>query len=736
MTRRRRTRRPRSPIMQRLRCSRKLRRDRHLSHSRKPSYVGGAPAPVRTVCLDTYQNFLKVALLLGWECDQSVFPVKIRTDSSTDSSADVPSDRTAMCQYDRAARTLSSLGQPDDTRVVFRIRDFKLVWIAYVWSEVNAQYCGQICLECMHTSCSMEALSFDEFLIITAIAYTTKSNSPAPGTVDNLACENSGLTGITAERALVKLYENTNTSGLDEAARNMSRSVLPGKSSDEDRPCYFEDFSSHNSNTPWMTFWFLYYAGDEADRRAATVSMKTRGRDEEETYQAIKKRSQRAEARIRSTSEKLNLVTRLAVSLGKDMIPFGNLTSDIAQSMASAVVGTGSEFTAAGRAWTIQKLSHNLKAFTALVIKYGGKTLPIIPGSITGLVEDKINERISGVTGLVEDEINERAENRIASKLRKVKKSVANAVAGFETRFGTIEDASAALAPKPGPAETANEKVEDIFVTSVRRLIILVDDPAVALQLFNSRACVADSTGGQMPPTSAVNGPLVALATTGIVSDVSSVEEALDYSMKVDDDEEEPHNPSTAEAKAKAEAKQLLGNAIDTTKANAVKATLVICRAEVEDAGRRAHVIGRIMDVWKKDLEKYVGIVRGIGPGLIKADPKNVIAATQTRDAAAQQVLDGLQGVIKALKEVGASECIKATGDSVGDERESNSIDEQSEHPFVEQQRKQRTDAAIMTIADTRNTSGRRQAGKPQVVKPQAGTPQAGRPQAAIWPFN
>lgn len=168
---------------------------------------------MRTVCLDTYQNFLKVALLLGWECDQSVFPVKIRTDSSTD----VPSDRTAMCQYDSAARTLSSLGQPDDTRVVFRIRDFKLVWIAYIWSDVNAQFCGQICLECMNASCSMEALSFDEFLIITAIAYTTKSNSPAPGTVDNLACANSGLTEITAEQALVELYKNTNTSGLAES---------------------------------------------------------------------------------------------------------------------------------------------------------------------------------------------------------------------------------------------------------------------------------------------------------------------------------------------------------------------------------------------------------------------------------------------------------------------------------------------------------------------------------------
>jgi hypothetical protein len=250
------------------------------------------------------------------------------------------------------------------------------------------------------------------------------------------------------------------------------------------------------------------------------------------------------------------------------------------------------------------------------------------------------NKVVSDAEANLKDNIEEKLEDR----WKKFKSSTATLVAGFKTRFGTIDSAERNL-PE---GTTAGENK---LVSSVKRLILLAKSDEAsneALLLFESRACVSTPSD--------VNGPLVALAATGIVSDVSSVEEALDSSMKVDDDEEQPHNPSMAEPKAKAEGKRLLGNAIDAAKANAVKATIAICRAEVEDAGRRAHVIGRILDIWKNDLEKYVGIVRGIGPGLIKADPKNVIAATRTRDAAAQQVLDGLQGVIKALKEVGASQ--------------------------------------------------------------------------------
>lgn len=619
------------------RCAPNPRRTRRkpLSLVQRGGLTGCLSARRRT-CLDTYQNFLKVALLLGWECDQSVFPVEIRTKSTTD----VASDSVTICQYDQAARTLSSLGQPDDTRVVFRIGGFKLVWIAYIWSNTNAQYCGQICLECMNSEapCSIEALSFDEFLIITAIAYTAKSNSPPLATVDNLACAHSKLIAkgveLTAEKALTTLYGNTGSSVLAEAAKEMSRSVLPGNSADNPRPCYFQDCSGHNSTTPWTRFWLIYYSGDKDDRHAATVGMMTQGREINPSLDDIRRSSERIYDSISSTSDKVSLARQLGISLGQDMIPLGNFTSVVAEKTAAAVVNVGRNFTGAGKAWMIQKLSHGLRAFASLITA----NMPA-EGSNAVEIEVAINQSVSDV----EDKLEESVGNRIAKKLEKLKKSVINSVAGFGTRYETIEDAKAALAQK---ADNANEKGEEIFVTSVKRLILLVDNHTEALQLFNSRACVAGSAGGQMPTSSAVNGPLVVLATANIVSNVSSVEAALDASIQNGDGSTKPNKESTL---SNADIEAAIGKAnIEVT---AMETKLSICHAGLEDAKKRSRVIGQVMDVWKKDLEAYVGIIRSIGPALLKGEGGNTNAVRRRRDEYAKGVLSGVDKVIEALKE-------------------------------------------------------------------------------------
>jgi hypothetical protein len=515
----------------------------------------------------------------------------------------------------------------------------------------------------------VEALTFDEFLILTAIAYIPKSNTRSsrlsftPTAADlelaalgRSACAHSEFTDLTAKGALESLYGSGQISKrLNDAVKLMSLSVLPGSIPDArnlGRECYFENFSNRNSNTPWMRFWMLYFSGNVDATFAARVSLSASS-GPGDTLGDIRKRSNETEKEIDRLAHRIGLAGSLAAALARDLIPFGSVTSVIAERMSSDICDKA-KLTRAGISWTTTKLSQGLQSLVSLVNRSGFGWLKMGPGvladaNILSSGADYLAKKAeSDAKANLKDNIEEKLEDR----LEKFKSSTAALVAGFKTRFGTIDSAERNL-PE---GTTAGENK---LVSSVKSLILLAKSDEAsneALLLFESRACAVATTGAKVSTSSDVNGPLVALAATGIVSAISSVEEALDISMEGDNDEEKSHNPSPAETKAKAEAEKLLGKAIDAAKANAVKATLVICRAEVEDAGRRAHVIGRIMDVWKKDLETYVNIIRSIGPGLIKARPEKVIAVTQKRDKSAQRVIEGMDQVIKALKEANASD--------------------------------------------------------------------------------
>ena len=132
------------------------------------SCVQRGGARVRHVYLDTYRNFMLAAVYLGWQCDQDVFPARLRTSETT----------KVVCSTLERMDTLAGLTQPSEYSVNFRISkagsdcEVVVTWRAYIFDMGEKAYKGRIVYESIdNQDCQLEALTFTEFKLLTACAY-------------------------------------------------------------------------------------------------------------------------------------------------------------------------------------------------------------------------------------------------------------------------------------------------------------------------------------------------------------------------------------------------------------------------------------------------------------------------------------------------------------------------------------------------------------------------------------
>ena len=216
------------------------RRPRRRARTLRQRRRQGGGGPLRKVYLDTYKNFLQTAIILGWKCEQSVFPLLV---TNTDEQA------SGICAHAHVAQQLSSLGHPDNTRVKFTIGEITVIWYAFVYSVKDAQFYGQVCLECESDEplCSVEALTLDEFIILTALAYT--SNPQA------YLCKNNTGAVANASEALRAIKD----ADVENRLESMTKTIMPGQGLH--RKCHYENYT-HLTVRPWVRFWALYLAGN------------------------------------------------------------------------------------------------------------------------------------------------------------------------------------------------------------------------------------------------------------------------------------------------------------------------------------------------------------------------------------------------------------------------------------------------------------------------------------------
>lgn len=290
--------------------------------------IGGNGTPRREVYCDTYRNFMLLAVYLGWQCDQDVFPARMRASQP----------EGAVCSTLERMEQLAGLAQPSEYSIKFSISngaysDVAVTWRAYVFDLSDMAYKGRIIYESKsNEACYIEALTYKEFILLTKCAYNQ--------------CVGSGVIKTLAEKETFELLgssQNPNFSRIFHTYGN----------------CYALR-RSELRDEPWLRTWAGIFMGnpDHAAILQLSGNNSLTGNvdldDLEEKAKSVQEKISRRETAVGAIA-----------SMGRIAWSFVPGASAIAEVVASS--GQITSLTASGIAYVKDKLSETLPVYQEVV---------------------------------------------------------------------------------------------------------------------------------------------------------------------------------------------------------------------------------------------------------------------------------------------------------------------------------------------------------------------------------
>ena len=348
---------------------RRLKRSRATLRKRKgrstPNcMIGGMLTPTRQIYCDTYRNFMLMAAYLGWRCDQDVFPARMR--------ASQPEE--AVCSTLERMEQLAGLAQPSEYSIKFSIGKGNLppvvvTWRAYVFDIVDKVYKGRIIYESKsNTDCYIEALTYNEFKLLTRCAYEY--------------CESGTSVKTLAEEITYRML---------------------GKDSNPDFSRIFHTYGicyalrrSELRDEPWLRTWAGIFMGSGDSDAALQLSADNSLRGTED-FNQLREQAKRMQEKI----SKREIAVSAVASAGRIAWSFVPGAGAIKELLSPA--GKITSLTASGISYVKAKLGESLPVYVEVCQQVATEVG----------IEERVDERVGDAVSHSEDRLARKLVNRI-----------------------------------------------------------------------------------------------------------------------------------------------------------------------------------------------------------------------------------------------------------------------------------------------------------------------------------